>query len=418
MHDSRPASRPAAPRNRRLLAALLVVTLSAGGTLAGLALYAKWRTVGQLEAALREAQLQLEAQRRAGLARERELGARIDHLEEDLSRRTAELTAEAQRRAALERQLAQASAELAALRQRYEAVLADLHAAAEGAASSEARLALLNAERQRLEQHVAALEERVARTLEERDAARRNEKGLRWRVQMLEQRLAEADVSRQMADGWLKEWIGRQVQAVEAMLSDAGVDPDRLFERAREEIAAGQGGPFEPAGDEDAPVIGRSLHFPLDHTLLSLRAAQQLIASLPLGAPLDEFRVTSGYGKRMDPITGEPAIHRGIDFSAPHNAPVLAPAPGRVLRAGRDGAYGLLVEIDHGMGIVTRYGHLRKLLVAAGDRVDFRQPIGIVGSTGRSTGRHLHYEIWIDGRPIDPAGLLEAGRKLVDVFKG
>jgi len=418
MHDPRPTTRPAAPLRLRVLAAVLVVVLSAGSTLGGLALYAKWRAFRDLEAELARARVQLDTQLRARLELERELGGRIDRLEEELARRTAELTGEARRRVALEHELARSAGELASLRQRHEAVLADLRAVAEGAASSEARLAALAAERQRLAEQVAALGDRLARALEERDIARRNEKGLRWRIELAERRLAEAESARQVADGWLQEWMLRHVTAVETVLSDAGVDPVRLFERAGEAIAAGQGGPLEPVEESTGAEVGRSVAFTLDEPLVRLRAAQQLIARLPLGAPLDEFEVTSGYGKRKDPITGTAAIHRGIDFGAPRNAEVLAPAPGRVLRAGRDGAYGLTVEIDHGMGIVTLYGHLKKLLVSAGDRVDFRQPIGIVGSTGRSTGRHLHYEIRVDGKPIDPAGFLEAGRKLVDVLKG
>ncbi len=419
MSSPRAMTRPLPmPTRLRVIVAALVVLLSAGGTLGSLALYAHWRDYRQLEAQLAGARAQLDGQLRARLELERELGGRIDRLEEELARRTAELTGEARRRVALEQELARSAAELASLRQRHEAALADLRAVAEGAASSEARLAALAAERQRLEEQVTALEDRLAAALEERDVARRNEKGLRWRIELAERRLAEAESARKVADGWLQDWILRQVTAVETVLSEAGIDPRGLFERASEEIVAGQGGPFEPAGDEDTTVGSRAVGFLPDDTLLRLRAAQELVARLPLGPPLDEFRVTSGYGTRSDPITGERAIHRGIDFGAPRDARVLAPAPGRVLRAGRDGAFGLMVELDHGMGIVTRYAHLRKILVAAGDRVDFRQPIGIVGSTGRSTGRHLHYEIRVDGKPIDPAGFLEAGRKLVDVLKG
>lgn len=405
-----------APR-LRLLLALLVVAVSAGGTLAGLAVYAKWRDYRALQAelALARSQLDLQAARQLELARE--LGTRIAALEEELAARDAQLTAERRTRSTLEQELGDAERELASLRRRHEAALADLAAMAEGAAASQARLARLGAERRQLETRLTALEGRLARALGERDVARRNEEGLRWRVELLEKKLAEATSSRQLADAWLRDWMARQVDAVEAVLASAGVDPVTLFERAGEEIAAGQGGPLEPAEDGGEPQLGRDVGFTLDEPLVRLRAAQELIARLPLGPPLDEFRITSGYGKRRDPLTGKLAIHRGIDFGAPRNAEVVAPAPGRVLRAGRDGAYGLLVEIDHGMGIVTRYAHLKKLLVAAGDRVDFRQPIGIVGSSGRSTGRHLHYEIRVAGRPIDPAGFLEAGRTLVDVFK-
>ena len=96
---------------------------------------------------------------------------------------------------------------------------------------------------------------------------------------------------------------------------------------------------------------------------------------------------------------------------------MLAAAPGRVTTAGRLGDYGILVEIDHGLGLATRYAHLSRTLVKAGDVVTARQPIGIMGNTGRSTGRHLHYEIRLDGEALDPAAFLEAGRQLAHVLE-
>ena len=97
---------------------------------------------------------------------------------------------------------------------------------------------------------------------------------------------------------------------------------------------------------------------------------------------------------------------------------MLATAPGVVVQAGRMGAYGNMVEIDHGFGVVTRYGHLKELTVAPGDRVGVRQEIGVIGTTGRSTGRHLHYEVRTDGEPRDPAKFMNAGRRLIHVVQG
>jgi murein DD-endopeptidase MepM/ murein hydrolase activator NlpD len=132
---------------------------------------------------------------------------------------------------------------------------------------------------------------------------------------------------------------------------------------------------------------------------------------------MDRYRLTSGFGVRRDPFTGRGAVHEGLDFGGPDNARALATAPGRVVEAGASGAYGIMVEIDHGMGIRTRYAHLKKTLVRPGDRVTFHEPVGIMGSTGRSTGEHLHYEIRNDGRPLDPAKFLEAGRQLRHVLE-
>ncbi|GBD44859.1 Murein DD-endopeptidase MepM [bacterium HR40] len=408
------ASFPALPGKRRLCTGLAILLLAATSALCSLAWLAEWRARQELERDVLALRAQVDDRR----AREDELLARIGQLERSLVGRTQELAGERQRRLEVEQVAARHREALAALERRYRATLLELEAKAAEAASSQLQRAQLGAERDRLAARVRALEERLARAVAERDLARRNEKGLRWRIDFLEQRLATAESAQGRANGWLREWVGRQVTAIEAMLAAAGVDAKRLLERAGDEAEAGQGGPFEPAEGEIAAVLARKSSAPVDEPLLRLRAAQQLVARLPLSPPLDEFRLMSGYGIRRDPVTGARAIHRGLDFSAPKDARVLAPAPGRVIRAGREGEYGLLVAIDHGMGIVTVYGHLQQLLVRVGERVDFRQPIGIVGNTGRSTGRHLHYEIRVDGEPIDPAGLLEAGRKFVDVLKG
>jgi murein DD-endopeptidase MepM/ murein hydrolase activator NlpD len=147
-----------------------------------------------------------------------------------------------------------------------------------------------------------------------------------------------------------------------------------------------------------------------------LSALQTLARSLPLASPLDHFNLTSGYGKRRDPFTRGWAFHAGLDFSAAAGSKILATAPGLVVHAGPAGPYGKMVEIDHGMGVVTRYGHMKATSVAVGDEVQFRQEIGVIGNTGRSTSLHLHYEVRIDDVTHDPARFLDAGRLLVGVF--
>ena len=147
-----------------------------------------------------------------------------------------------------------------------------------------------------------------------------------------------------------------------------------------------------------------------------LATLQRIARTLPLASPLDQFHVTSPYGKRRDPFTKSWAFHPGVDLGAPRRATVLATAPGRVVFAGASGPYGNVVEIDHGMGIVTRYAHLGTIEVALGDEVEFRHPLGMIGNTGRSTSRHLHYEVRIDDTAFDPANFLYAGRLLVGVF--
>ena len=125
--------------------------------------------------------------------------------------------------------------------------------------------------------------------------------------------------------------------------------------------------------------------------------------------PVESFRYTSPFGVRSDPFVHMVNLHPGIDLAAPTGTEVHATADGVVLRADRVGGYGNLVEIDHGAGIATRYGHLSRILVHAGERVRRGEAVALVGSTGRSTGSHLHYEVRIAGRPIDPLPYMAAG---------
>lgn len=121
-----------------------------------------------------------------------------------------------------------------------------------------------------------------------------------------------------------------------------------------------------------------------------------------------EGAVTSGFGLRADPFTGDAALHRGMDVGAPEGTPIRAPAAGVVRSAGERGGYGHAVEIDHGGGLVTLYGHASELLVSAGDRVAAGQEIARVGRSGRATGAHLHFEVRMGGRPVDPSRVLKA----------
>ena len=141
-----------------------------------------------------------------------------------------------------------------------------------------------------------------------------------------------------------------------------------------------------------------------EQVLEVLREDQELRDSTPSIRPIpaNTGYVSSRYGRRPDPFTGQPAMHRGLDFSAPVGTPVRAPASGRVKRASRGGSLGLLLEVDHSNGLVTRYGHLSEILVEKGDWVTRGQIVARVGNTGRSTGPHLHYEVVQNGRSQNP----------------
>ena len=133
---------------------------------------------------------------------------------------------------------------------------------------------------------------------------------------------------------------------------------------------------------------------------------------LPQGSPVPGQNISSRFGARRDPLNGRQAMHGGLDFRAPKGHPVEATAAGTVRFAARRGGYGKLVEIDHGDGLSTRYGHLSRIFVREGQRVGRGAILGKVGSTGRSTGPHLHYEVRRGGQARDPAHYVRLGRSL------
>ncbi|WP_420470970.1 MULTISPECIES: M23 family metallopeptidase [unclassified Brevundimonas] len=146
--------------------------------------------------------------------------------------------------------------------------------------------------------------------------------------------------------------------------------------------------------------------------LSDMRLLADAAEGLPFRRPTNA-RTTSGYGVRFDPFNGRPAVHQGQDFAAPLNTPIHATAPGVVSFVGVRSGYGNVVEIDHGRGFKTRFAHLNSMAVRTGQRVTLGQRIGAMGTTGRSTGVHLHYEVWLNGRPQNPARFMRAGDQLV-----
>jgi len=131
--------------------------------------------------------------------------------------------------------------------------------------------------------------------------------------------------------------------------------------------------------------------------------------AIPSVQPVAKLQFTSNFGIRSDPFRGTAAMHAGVDIPGPIGTPVYATADGIIARAERAGGYGNLIEVNHGKGIATRYGHLSKIIVRDHQRVKRGQLIGLMGSTGRSTGSHLHYEVRIDGSAVNPAPYLQAG---------
>ncbi len=185
-------------------------------------------------------------------------------------------------------------------------------------------------------------------------------------------------------------------QVTAAELKRLGIAPARVGSNG------GVGGPFESAGNPTFKALFNSWK--------KLDQLQDGVIAIPSDKPVKtDVSFTSGFGVRSDPFHAGAAMHPGIDLAGAYGTPIYATADGTVLRAGwNNGGYGNLVEIDHGRGITTRYGHMSAILVHDGDHITRGQLVGRMGSTGRSTGNHLHYEVRIDGRAVNPIPFMKS----------
>lgn len=201
-----------------------------------------------------------------------------------------------------------------------------------------------------------------------------------------------------------------RLRRMRGVIGDLGLDMAQL-EAATPR--GGMGGPFVPVKlSPNADSFERQL-YRINITRAQVDRLNRTLAQVPYRKPVvGEVEFTSGFGVRSDPFLGRPAMHTGLDFRASTGDPVRATANGKVVSAGWSGGYGRMVEIDHGNGLSTRYGHLSEINVKVGESVKIGQAVGEVGSTGRSTGPHLHYETRIDGEAVDPQKFLRAGVRL------
>ena len=209
-----------------------------------------------------------------------------------------------------------------------------------------------------------------------------------------------------------------EIDQLRGALKRSGLDPTR-FAQPKKMKTSDTGGPFLPLPREGAVAGFDVLLHGLKVRLEEHDELSRTISLLPLRQPLGgRLEITSGYGARKDPFGMGWALHPGVDLRAEEGTIVRATAAGKVMNASYAGGYGNMVEIEHGEGVSTRYGHLSAILVSEGELVTAGTPIGRVGSTGRSTGPHLHYETQIDGEPVDPLRFLNSSDILVAVTGG
>jgi murein DD-endopeptidase MepM/ murein hydrolase activator NlpD len=205
----------------------------------------------------------------------------------------------------------------------------------------------------------------------------------------------------------IEETYDAKVRRMRGVLTDLGMDAGK----AGTTPAGAIGGPYVPA---DAGGFARQI-YRIQLARGQMDRLHRTLLAVPVRKPLaGDLETSSGFGVRFDPFIRAPAMHTGLDFRGTTGEPVRATAAGKVVSAGWSGGYGRMIEIDHGNGFSTRYGHLSEILVSDDQSIKPGQFIGRVGSTGRSTGPHLHYETRIDGDAVDPHKFLRAGLRLGD----
>ena len=197
----------------------------------------------------------------------------------------------------------------------------------------------------------------------------------------------------------LTEIASRAIGELRRLLASTGLNVERLFPQLASKRP--EGGPFVPLPKGNQPT---------EMSPDKLETIRSLIKSLPLSTPLDSFQLESRFGPRHDPFNHRASFHTGLDLSAPYMSPVYATAAGVVTFAGYYSDYGKVVEIDHGNGIATLYAHLHRFTVAVGQRVAEHDQIGFLGSSGRSSGPHVHYEVRVNDEPQDPEKFIGLAR--------
>lgn len=242
------------------------------------------------------------------------------------------------------------------------------------------------------------------------------------RIDFLENKVKDLQSNHDALMADIRATTGGKIKELEQVIARTGM-PAQSLERAAEarrtqeeqrrekygriEGKGGQGGPFEPVSTSVLKEKETELYF----NLRRMMTLNDVVSAMPLDVPMlhDDYRQTSGFGTRVDPFRGVMAFHSGVDLSGPTGAKVVATNDGKIEFAGWKAAYGNVVDVKHDYGLSTRYAHLSRVLVQPDQVVKKGQVIGIQGSTGRSTGSHLHYEVRYNGVAINPSNFLKAG---------
>jgi murein DD-endopeptidase MepM/ murein hydrolase activator NlpD len=386
-----------------------------------------------LKSALRERLTTFETDLRTVSERNKLLVGELSGLKRDLQQAESDRDRAIEAREAKAAQLAEELNKSRLLGNRGDALQQELAEATARGAGAETRISALTAkvteletQIQETERHAGDIEQQARQltvalnaAIDQRNRLQNERAKMAGTVGDLQQELTSLQEGQADFVANLAERARDNIDVMEKTVAMTGLDVDKLLRSVADENS-GQGGPFIPAPaaaaieDDGGQKLMASVAT-LGDQVDRWEKLQFILRSLPLTAPIDSYYISSGFGARMDPFNGERAVHEGIDMVSKLRSEVLATAPGTVIFAGWKGGYGRVVEIDHGLGIVTRYAHLYAINVKVGDVVDYRQEIGKLGSSGRSSGPHVHFEVRYNGRPLDPMAFLKAGRY---VFKG
>ena len=226
------------------------------------------------------------------------------------------------------------------------------------------------------------------------------------------QALARIEARQEAFSARLLAAVSARAAKAESAVAKLGLDPASLVRSA----AAGRGGPFIPYRNRlgRAGELGKGFAA-LEGALFRMEVLERTLVAIPSGQPANVLMLSSSFGYRSDPFTGAGAMHSGLDFPGPIGSPILAAAPGKVVFVGQKSGYGNVVEVDHGQGILTRYAHLSGFTTRVGSAVAAGQQIAKMGSTGRSTGSHLHFEVRLNGAAVNPRRFLEAKADVLEV---
>ncbi len=222
-------------------------------------------------------------------------------------------------------------------------------------------------------------------------------------MSLLEQKLNQlASAQKNSFTHFENQLIARQ-QKIEQAFDQAGIDPQIVQQTISQKVQA-QGGPVYAVSEH----LISAENLKLADILINLNELETALQSIPITLPAEDYYISSSYGFRKDPITKRRAMHKGIDMAGWIKTKLFSPADGKVKRAGKNGGYGNFIEIDHQNGFVTRYGHLHKIKVKVGQMLSKNDVIGLMGSTGRSTSTHLHYEVLFNNQTLNPLKLSKA----------